>query len=205
MLHPFTQTQRKFANLLATGQATSYGSGTGVDDGALQLGIAKPTSAYLILTTGQYSGTTNITINGKTDAHSNACVVDLNTRKMWSRTASASVGPASDGKLPWTTTGSGATAEGIFPYCAAANTAALAGYSDWRVPNFFELFGLADSEAPTGYPNSTAFPTLTVAVWSSTTRPDSTTSAMRMGFINIAAIGDTKTVASSYYCILVRG
>ena len=129
-MQPFAQYKDAgLARLLQTGQVTSYGSGTGVDDGALQKGRSK---SYTILTTGQYSGTTNITINAKTDAHSNNCVVDNRTKLMWSRYVSASVGPASDGKIPWTTKGS---VEGIFTYVAAANAATLAGYSDWRIPN----------------------------------------------------------------------
>lgn len=195
------QRYRKRGYLLSTGQTTSYGSGAGVDDGALQKGIVK---AYTILTTGQYSGTTNITINSKTDAHSNNCVMDNNTGLMWSRYASASVGPASDGKLPWTTTGSGGTVEGIFPYCAAANAAGLGGYSDWRVPNIMEIMSLADSEAPTGQPNSTAFPSLpNLNLWSSTTQPNSTTSASYWIVNNGISANNGKTTNLGFF--LVRG
>src|SRR3990167_10979170 len=102
-----TYSKNKRGLLLKTGQTTSYGSGDGVDDGGLEKGLSK---SYSVLTAGQYAGTTDITINSKTDEHSNNCVVDLNTRLMWSRYVSASVGPASDGLLPWTTTGSGSTA-----------------------------------------------------------------------------------------------
>ena len=59
---------------------------------------------YQILSSGQYSGTTNITLNAKTDVHSNNCVFDLNTGLMWSRSLSASIGVNSDGRIPFTTT-----------------------------------------------------------------------------------------------------
>jgi len=186
------------AYLLATGQTTSYGSGDGVDDGALRRGIAK---SYTILTAGQYAGVTNITINGKTDSHSNNCVVDNNTGLMWSRYASASVGPASDGKLPWTTNAGG---EGIFPYAAAANAAAMAGYSDWRVPNVYEIMSLADYEAASSLPNSTAFPSFPAAnIYHSTTRTTVTTDSYVIQF----TAGTNVTVAktTTQQTILVRG
>jgi len=196
------QTHRERALLLATGQVTSYGSGTGVDDGALKKGIVK---AYTILTAGQYAGTTNITINSKTDAHSNNCVEDNNTGLMWSRYVSASVGPASNGLLPWTTTGSGATAEGIFPYVAAANAAALAGYSDWRIPNDTELMSLRKVLAANAAPDSTAFPSWPLdIVWTSTTTSSSlTANANRAAFSNSTLAGSVKT--TNWYCALVRG
>ena len=197
---PFPQSRRQFGKLLATGQITSYGSGTGVDDGALRKGIVK---SYTILTLGQYSGTTNVTINSKTDAHSNNCVFDNNTGLMWSRTASASVGPASDGKLPWTTTGAGATAEGIFPYCAAANAAGLAGYSDWRIPNISEIESITLREAGVTAPDTTAFPSYPlVAMWSSTTEKQATANAVTFTFGNRES-GLVKAIACA--CILVRG
>ena len=189
--------------LLATGQLTSYGSGTGVDDGALRKGTPK---VYTVLTTGQFAGNTNITINAKTDAHANACVLDNKTGLMWSRTYSATVGPTNNGLLPWTTTGAGATAEGIFDYCAAANVAALAGYTDWRVPNIRELENLSDTEVPIGIPDSVAFAGWSAAsssVWSSTTYPADTTYALRFNFVGGGEVNSIKT--ANYYCILVRG
>lgn len=185
-------------SVLKTGQTTSYVSG---DDGFYQRGLLK---AYILLTLGQYSGTTSITINSKTDSHTNNCVFDKNTGLMWSKNVSAGVGPSSTGVLPWTTTGSGGTSEGIFPYVEAANTVLLAGYSDWRVPNVFELMSLVDEEAPTGMPDSAAFPSFqTLPIWSSTTRPDLTTSAFTFNY-SIGRASDAAKTATNY-CCLVRG
>jgi len=136
--------------LLKTGQATQYGGY--LDDGYYEKGLSK---RYTILTLGQYALTTGITLNAKTDAHSNNCVYDQRTKLMWSRYVSGSVGPGSNGKLPWTTNVNG---EGIFPYAEAANAALLAGYSDWRVPNDFELASLRVMEAPSSMPDASAFP-----------------------------------------------
>lgn len=189
------------ARPLKTGQTTSYGSGTGVDDGALAKGIAK---AYTILTAGQFAGTTAIVVNSKTDTHSNNCVLDNNTGLMWSRYASDSVGPASNGLLPWTTTGADATAEGLFPYCLAANAAGLGGYSDWRVPNILSLLTLMDFEAPTALPDSTAFPSFPSSTFgSSTTTPTATTDALVANFAAAIVQSSTKTVTRRL--ILVRG
>ena len=200
-MQSLAQSYRKRGYLLATGQATSYDSGIGVDDGALRKGIVK---TYTVLTLGQYSGTTNITINSKTDVHNNACVFDNNTGLIWSQTVSGSVGPTSDGKLPWTTTGSGATAEGIFPYCAAANVALLAGYGDWRVSNIAELSSLVRNVSPGGLPDSVAFPVFPAAfVWSSSTQTTATANGLGIAFSSGIQGGIGKI--NAVVCLLVRG
>ncbi len=182
------------AKVLATGQTTSYAAN---DDGDLEKGIPH---SYTVLTTGQYAGTTNITMATKTDAHSNECVLDEATGLMWSRTVSASVGPTSNGLLPWTTNGSG---EGIFTYATAANAASLAGYTDWRVPNINELASLCDY---TNGINAVAFPVWDKAnsYWTTTTRLATSTQAHFVIF-SLPAIttGSLKTV--TYLTALVRG
>jgi hypothetical protein len=195
---PFDSGKRNFGKLLATGQTTSYGSGSGVDDGGLRKGIAK---RYTILTTGQYSGSELITINLKTDTHSNNCVFDDMTGLMWSRYASASVGPGSDGRLPWTTNGS----EGIFPYANAANGEALGGHTDWRIPNITELLTLLDREAATGAPDAVAFPSYPIgaSTHTSTTLPATVANDCIVNFANGAESSNAKT--SNYYVLLVRG
>ena len=194
-MNAFPQTHRNLAWLLATGQLTQYGGY--LDDGYYRKGIAK---SYTVLTAGQYSGSTNITLNGKTDAHSNACVYDNNTHLMWSRTSSGSVGPNSNGTLPWTTNANG---EGIFAFCAAANTAGLAGYSDWRVPKPTELYTLVIGEAPSGGLDAAAFPGGLGNCWSSMTRPDSTADAVQLA--TSAGAANTVVKTTNRVLILVRG
>lgn len=147
--------------LLKTGQITKYVNG---DDGDLEFGVAK---SYTVLDTGQYSGTTNITLHGHTETKSNNCVRDNVTGLTWSKNQSASLGYF-DGKgytggLPWTTNGDG---EGIFTYVAAANAASFAGNADWRIPNFTELASLVDYE--TGLFDAVAFDSYYGDIWCST-------------------------------------
>jgi len=185
--------------LLKTGQTTQYGGY--LDDGFYEMGAAKE---YTIHTLFQYAGTTNIVLNAKTDVHSNNCVYDKRTQLMWSRYVSGSVGPGSDGKLPWTTNGNG---EGIFAFVAAANLAKLAGYSDWRIPNDLELASLRVMEKPTAAPDTIAFPNWPIhpslPIWCSNTVPDTLTYGVRVTFSTGALSYSAKT--TDYYCPLVRG
>ena len=189
-----TSERLRRALTLKTGQTTSYATS---DDGQLQKGEPH---RYYVLSTGQYSGTTSITLNAKTETHSNECVLDEATGLMWSRNTSLTVGPNSNGTLPWTVNGSG---EGIYEYAAAANAASLAGYTDWRVPNIFSLFTLSDMEAPTGHPDATAFPTFINQVWSSSTVPNNTTLAYNTAFSTGIIQQPAKT--SQFVVRLVRG
>ena len=81
---------------LATPQTESHHDD---DDGDLEKGV---TRSYNILTTGDYTGTTNIVINGKTHALSNNCVIDERTGLMWPRDVpDGDIGADTDGKLFW--------------------------------------------------------------------------------------------------------
>lgn len=94
--NPWNYSSLLKAGLLKTGQTTSYHAN---DDGDLEKGIAKD---FTVLTAGRYSGTTNIVINGKTLAMSNACIKDNNTGLMWAREVPQSdIGAGADGKLFW--------------------------------------------------------------------------------------------------------
>lgn len=142
----------------------------------------------------------------KREAHSTTCIIDNKTGLMWIQSLPNKMGLTSAGTLPWTTAAGG---YGIFTYAAAANAGAgLAGFTDWRVPNLFELISLFDLENVGAVPNSTAFPTWTTGtVWSSSTCKDDATTAWNSSHPGtnadrIATVG-TKTTAS--YVLLVRG
>lgn len=161
--------------ILATGQLTDRTpvGRTSQDDGALQLGL--PLS-YNILTTGQYSGTTNITVNLKTDTHSNECVKDNNTGLMWTRAEARNIGPNSDGLLHWDDTAG--SNEDVFEYCDQANLAVLSGYNDWRVPNIKEIHSLSEHQLPAPFIYDPAFPGINNNYyWSSTSYDTNPTQA----------------------------
>jgi len=158
--------------LLKTGQTTDFtpAGRTTKDDGGFQRGIAgsKADGQYNILTTGQYSGTTNITVDSIVDAHTNNCVQDKVTGLMWSREASANIFGTGTQGLLWDDTAG--TNQDIFEYCDQANLSALAGFSDWRIPNASEISSLSILNTSTnGKPNTTAFPVWSNRQWTSTT------------------------------------
>lgn len=183
MTDRFVILDHTFGPLLKTGQTTDRtpAGRTTKDDGGFQRGIlgSKLDAQYEILTIGQYSGTTVITINGKTDTHSNECVFDKTTSLMWSRTLSASVFGTGTENLLWDDTGG--SDEDIFEFCDKANLGSLGGYTDWRIPNIHELCSLIVCENPAGYPNPAAFPEWQSSgstVWSSTTLPPNSLNAL---------------------------
>lgn len=264
----------KPSKLLKTGQITQY---NGIeDDGYFEKGIPR---SYTSLSTGDYSGTTNITLSGKTIAMENDCVVDNRTGLMWMKnTPDSDIGPGTDGKLFWghwtlasktdiafdsvtkkinsgagefsttalligrkftvagstsndgtytvaaitatdiTTSevlsdeGAGAsitittTGDLIWNFYDEANTQTLAGHSDWRVPNIFELFSLIVMDAGIGAPyiDTNYFQCISSYYWSSTTYPVNVTYALRVDFIYGYVRSGTKTM-TSYYVRLVRG
>lgn len=182
-----------------TGQLVQY---SGVeDDGDLEKGYARN---YVALSTGDYAGTTNITVNGKTIAMENACVQDQNSGLMWMKnTPDSDIGEGTDGKLHWIDT---TDHEDIFTFCDAANTATLAGHSDWRVPNIFELFLLTVQDAGIGAPyiNTAYFQCVSDFYWSSTTHPGLVLYACLVDF-NLGDMDRGKRDEGLYCVRLVRG
>ena len=256
---------------LITGQTVSYATG---DDGDLELGVAR---SYSIYTTGQYSGTSNIVINGKTHALSNNCVIDNRTGLMWARyVPTADIGPATDGQLfweEWTITktdisfvnGTGkihsaagdfstsalcvnrkftisgtdsndgtytvsaidandiTTVEGVADEAAGdtvivttvddliwdaldqANANALGGYSDWRIPNYFELPSIVNLGNYNPCIDTTVFPSTPASYhWTTSTRPGYTAVAFFVHF-SYGSVNDNNKKTLKYYVRLVRG
>lgn len=134
----------------------------------------------------------------KREAHSNNCVLDLNTGLMWSRYVAGVMGAAGDGTMPWSV-----VPYNIFAYKDAAIVAALGGHIDWRVPNLFESFSLMN--VITKLPDATAFPTAWGEAWTSSSpylaNPEYA-ERMKWGTYPESII-TLKTDA--YYCALVRG
>jgi len=193
LLEPIRQIGLLTGRLLKTGQTTQY-SGE-LDDGYYERGLTK---RYRIRTAGQYAGTTAIVVGGNTDTKSNNVVQDLVTGLMWSRYLSAGVGPGTDGNMVWT-----GAADDIFDYCAQANAVGLAGHSDWRVANLFELMSLCNFQPPTAVPDAVAFPGWTTdPVWTATVTPNNVNQRKYLRFSN-GASGDALTT-TAYYCALVR-
>jgi len=182
---------------LKTGQTTSFETG---DDGALEEGIAKE---YTILTTGRYSGTTDIVINSKTHALSNNCVKDNKTGLMWARYVPlADIGPDTDGKLLWK---DAANSEDIWTFLSQANANTLAGYNDWRIPTYFALITLLDFSTYNPSIDTTVFPsTPSQYQWTSTTFTGTTANAFCVSF-NVNQIVHNDKTTIKYYARLVRG
>ena len=187
---------------LSTGQTTDRtpAGRTCHDDGYNQRGISHQ---YEVLTGGQHSGTTDITINGKTDSHSNECVQCLSSGLMWARYVSSSVGPSSDGRVLWDDTAG--NNEDAFAYVDAANTANFAGYNDWRLPNIFELARLGNYEVSDGQPGAVTFPGGVDSAWSNTTAPSDITRAMfYRGTDGFLTYNLKSNAAEINYVLLVR-
>jgi len=137
----------------------------------------------------------------KRDAISNNTVLDNNTGLTWQRYTTSKFGAAGTGVMPWT-----GVDYDIFAYCAAANAAALGGQTDWRVPNFTELYTIFKWEQPYPYPDTTAFPSFAPSyVWTSTTLAADTTKAYFHRQNSIGDTGANTKTSSNYSCYLVRG
>jgi hypothetical protein len=137
----------------------------------------------------------------KQESISNNTVLDNNTGLVWMRYPFVKMGSASTGKVPWT-----GKLYDAFAICAAANTASVGGYTDWRVPNMSELYSILDHEAPTAYPNTTAWPSLTsLVLWCSTTSPINAAYSFYYNYNTGSFDGLAKTTEATASVLLVRG
>ncbi len=141
----------------------------------------------------------------KRESKSNNCVVDNNTGLMWLRDPSnypAKMGAASNGKMEWT-----GVAYDIFQYCAAVNAASVGGYTDWRVADLFELWGLVQLNVSREIPDATAFPNwpINAFIHSSNTNPDDAAKALEILHSASTTLGGTQAKTTALYVALVRG
>jgi len=182
--------------LMVTGQTTQYDGKK--DDGYYQKGIAL---SFTKNTTGQYSGTTDITVNGKTHALSNNTVTDNVNGLMWTASApDADIGPDNDGKLYWL---DDVNDEDIFDYCDAANAANLAGHNDWQVPNVKELISIINFSLDNPCWDSTYFNDVAIGnYWSSSTIY---TTYGKFANFQTGVIETKAKITHKLYCRLVRG
>lgn len=118
---------------------------------------------------------------------------DLNTGLMWASVGTAA-GCNNGGTANWTN---------ALSYCEGLT---FAGYSDWRLPNTYELFSivLLIPAAVGPFINTTAFPsTASDPYWSSTTVVNGTNYALYVAFNFGQATYTDKTIA--YFVRCVRG
>ncbi|NVM22314.1 MAG: DUF1566 domain-containing protein [Desulfobacterales bacterium] len=184
--------------MLVTGQVTQYGDEK--DDGYYQKGKSKK---YVVLDTGQYSGTVDVTLNGKTHATSNKCVLDKRTGLMWMQeVVQADIGPEGDGKLYWKEV---ADVENIFRFKAQVNFQKVGGYGDWRVPNVVEMLSLVWWDKGSA-PNidTDAFPS-TPNEWHYSSTSWGIDNAQVIQFGLWVDVGYNVKATIKNYCRLVRG
>lgn len=215
----YAGTAGQVAFVAATKKITDVGNGLAIfktGDTIICSGPAEANNiAVLTVATGNVAGEivvteslTNETPAGvvtikKREAHSNACVLDMNSGLMWSRTVSDKMGSSSSGTMPWT-----GFLYDIFAYATAANTAGLAGYSDWQVPNINELLGLFLSQIATPRIDAAFAGFNTDITHSSTTNPANTTKTIAlywtMGTGNLT-YNAAKDNSEPWAVLLVRG
>jgi len=122
------------AQVLKTGQTTSYGAGSDGDP-AMQRGIARA-----------------FTDNG------DGTITDTKTGLMWEKKDDSGGIHDKDNTYTWGMTSAPYTMNGtmVTTFLASLNTAScFAGYCDWRIPSEFELYTLVNLEIP--YPEPTVY------------------------------------------------
>ncbi len=89
-----------------------------------------------------------------------------------------------------------------FAYCAAANAASVAGYTDWRIMGLLAAGSLLDGEAPNALPDPVAFPSWPNNVWTSQSFTSSSLQAM---YITQSGLLANAVKTSVLPAALVRG
>lgn len=210
---------------LAANTTVSFDSGTKEIRGTGIMDVFKATGGDSIVVTGSTSNngvftTTSATADkivvseavadesagasvviAKRGAISNNTVLDNNTGLEWTKSISSVFGKTSTGQMPWT-----GSPYDIFAYAAAANSASLGGYTDWRIPNIVELISIVDYETGgQAYVDNSAFDTITRSIWTSNTETPSAGNAYYFESGNGRVLYNTKTTSTTYYALLVRG
>lgn len=199
----FTQSENRPMKSGQTSDVTPAGS-TSKDSGGNAIAGIGDSRSFVKLTTGQYSGTTTVTVNAKNDAHTNAVVQDRMTGLMWQSEETPAIYGAGADHLHWDDQ---VDFEHIFEYCAQANLAELSGYSDWRVPNQIELLSITSGYPNSGHPDSTYWPTISgeLYLWTGDTVNNAIANAKFFFFAEGQCNGAPKTTTTTVTCLLVRG
>lgn len=197
-----TITRNNYCNgFVTTGGETIVVSGTKSNNGTFTTASATANTIVVNETINDESAdAAQTTVITKTEAISNNTVLDNNTGLTWTRYNPIVLGLA--GKM--LNKSAVNYIYTIFNYATAANAASLGGYTDWRVPNVFEMMSLMDYEAATAVPDTTAFPSVISSIYhTSTTQPSAVTNLISVRFdtgVLLARAADQLD-----YVLLVRG
>jgi hypothetical protein len=222
---PVHTTNRYNALTFTASTQTIANMNTGIQfkaDGGEQIVITGSANNNGLYTTVSYSGTNLVVASGLTDEAasarwiyfykydvvSNNTVTDNNTGLTWLRYHSTKAGKSlADGSLTADT-----NANCTWNWCIAANNASLGGYSDWRVPNIFELMSIVNNEYGAIGLDATAFPSITATYLWSSTSSNSTSANYYYAVWLKASLAVTESVvlkrintAADTYLLLVRG
>jgi len=186
----------------AGGGETIVVSGTASNNGVFTTVSADANKVVVVEALTNESAGASMTI-AKREAMSNNTVLDLNTGLEWMRYQSVKMGIAGEGKMPWT-----GKIYDIFQWAAACNAFNIGGFSDWRVPNIYETYGLLGFGTNPPVPYSTAFPTFANGNTYSSTAFVENPGAFALGLIKTygySNVGYIDKTVNTFCMFLVRG